>query len=439
MKIRIYLLLWLTVMMAFSCDSGRTVRKKLYKSLNTEISTFNFEGLEVVICPRNKDVVSAGLFVRGGTANYLQKLEGIEHLAMKTAVEGGSVLYSPLEYNQSLENLGATVAAQAGQDYSVISFRCPAENFTFAWALFAQAILNPSFDPDLFDRIKNEEIRKQINKTSSPGVTAFRTALEDFYARLHYALKPSGSPESLQALTVTQAREYYHALLGKARLVLVIAGPLDQEKVEEHLGQTLSDLPPGYWKPSDTIPVPVLESGFVSMEANEGEEEVIGIFSAPLAGSREALAFELAMLALNEHLDPEGTGRTVAGYLPWREGCGYLRIKSNNLAGQTGKIVQELNLVLEEGFSEREIEEAQALLHTAKALQAETSAGTVEMLGRATLEGDWRNFAILWKEIPTLKKKTVDAEFRQWIRGIKWYAFASAGTIDPEILKLRLK
>lgn len=68
------------------------------------IKEINVDGLRVIIKQSPKDVISARLFVIGGTANYPLDKQGIESMALNVALNAGTITKTKMCLKQKLKN-----------------------------------------------------------------------------------------------------------------------------------------------------------------------------------------------------------------------------------------------------------------------------------------------------------------------------------------------
>src|SRR5688572_22464158 len=132
------------------------------------VKEFTVGGIKVIFKSSTKDIMSARLFIRGGTANYSKADEGIEALALAVATEGGTKSLSMTEYGTALENIGASVSYATSQDYSSINLSCIKTYWEDSWKLFADAIMNPRFDAQSFSIIRGKIESGAMENESNP-------------------------------------------------------------------------------------------------------------------------------------------------------------------------------------------------------------------------------------------------------------------------------
>ena len=96
------------------------------------------DGIKVIFKPSIKEITSARLFIRGGTANYSKELEGVENLALALVTEGGTQNKTKTEFATALESIGTEIGYSTAFDYSEISLSCVQTYWDKSWSLFAE-------------------------------------------------------------------------------------------------------------------------------------------------------------------------------------------------------------------------------------------------------------------------------------------------------------
>jgi predicted Zn-dependent peptidase len=119
------------------------------------IKKFEVNGVKVIFKPSVKEIISVRLFVDGGTSNYPKEMEGLENLALKTAVQGGTISLSKVAFNTEAEKIGTILQSSSSYDYGEISMNCIKPYWDKSWELFVDVVLQPAFNEKEFNLIKS--------------------------------------------------------------------------------------------------------------------------------------------------------------------------------------------------------------------------------------------------------------------------------------------
>ena len=177
---------------------------------------FDVKGLKVIYKSVPKEIVSARLFIQGGTANYSLEQSGIEDFALQLAVTGGTKSKNKLEFSTALEKMSTTIAAGTNYDYGQISLRCVKQNWDQSWDLFADAILNPAFEEQQFQLLKDQLIAAAKQNETDPDQSLLQEAMTNVFKGQNYEKNPNGSEETLSKLTLEELKNYYKNLVGNS-------------------------------------------------------------------------------------------------------------------------------------------------------------------------------------------------------------------------------
>ena len=103
-------------------------------------------GLKVILVPNKaNDIIAANMYFRGGSSTLEMSRAGIEELALRVAVLATKNLPKD-KLSEEIESMDTRIVPSAGRDYSSISLQCVRQNFGRSWKVFADVILNSSFD-----------------------------------------------------------------------------------------------------------------------------------------------------------------------------------------------------------------------------------------------------------------------------------------------------
>ena len=163
--------------------------------------SFSVNGLKVIFVPAGaSDIVSANMYFRGGSSVIDLNQAGIENLALQVATLA-TKSYPREKLNEELESMDSQISSAAGRDYASISLQCVKQNFARSWKIFADAILNPSFDSTDVE-LQRASILSSIRQSEDdPDQYLGRLAMEAFYVDHPYAVDPSGTEKTVRSFT----------------------------------------------------------------------------------------------------------------------------------------------------------------------------------------------------------------------------------------------
>jgi zinc protease len=132
--------------------------------------------------------------------------------------------------------------ADSSWDVARTGFSALADRYPAGLELLAEMVREPRFDDGEFDRLREERLADILQSRSEPGRLADEWFLRAVYADdSPYARLSAGTPETVEPLTVEQARAHHARHWRPDRAHLVVAGPVDIDDVERAAAATLGD------------------------------------------------------------------------------------------------------------------------------------------------------------------------------------------------------
>lgn len=205
--------------------------------------------------------------LRGGATAWLVHQPGIPLVSMRLAFTGGAVLdpagkeglgsvmtslltegagkRDALEFARELSDLGAKLSASVGRDQTYASFDAVSPRIEHAVELLRQALIEPRFDPDALERVKQQRLADLEQSQREPR----RIALDRWYAETFpsqpYGRPVDGTEMSVRSITLDDVKAQHRRLLVGTGLKVVIVGDIDRRNAALLLERALKELPPG--------------------------------------------------------------------------------------------------------------------------------------------------------------------------------------------------
>lgn len=393
----------------------------------TTTKDFTVDGVRVLLRQNPKDVVSARLFVMGGTANYTLAQQGIEALALNTAMNGGTVSMSKTAFKTAAEKIGANFGYSSDLDYGEVDMTCVKPLWEKSWALFADAIVNPAFAADEFALIKDQMVSDAKQSEADPDQFLTDTAMSFVFKGRGYEKKPDGSSASLQKLTVDDAKKYYKNTVSKSRCFLVVVGNLTQEEVTAKVKATLAKLPQGS-APTANPRVQITSAQQNIVDRDIATNYLIGLMSSPLLNSNDGIPMLLAMNILYDRLFIQVRTKRGLSYAP----AAYYSTSAvtspfTGVYASTDSpkkvievIVNELDDIKKNGFTPDELTNKKQYFLTTYLMGLETSASQSLALGRWVVRGNAKMYDDFTSKVNAVTLKDLNRVVDQNTNAIVW-------------------
>lgn len=408
-------------------------------SQESTIKKFEVNGLKVIYKPSVKDIISVRFFIEGGTANYPKDKQGIESLALHTAVEGGTKNLAKIPFSVEAEKIGTTFDASSSYDFGEMNMECIKNYWDKSWSLFADMIQNPAFDVNEFNLIKEKLITQAQQEQSDPDSYLDILAAGNTFKGGNYEKIPMGTPESLKGITLDEAKAYYNKLVGKKSCFLVVVGNVTEEDLKAKIAATLAKLPEGkavIKSPRSKVQEPVA----VVEDRDIATNYISGIMLAPTATDKESIAMRVAVSILRDRFFIELRTNRGLSYAPSAYHLGDRIIDPYNVLYITTLdpktsiqvMVDEVNKIRSKGFSEKELKDKKQTFLTYYFLNLETNRAQSLGLGTLEMAGDYKLFETLTQRVNNLTLEDLNKAFKKYSNQISWTYLGKKGMIKDE-------
>ena len=287
----------------------------------------------------------------------------------------GTRAQNSLQIAKKVEKMAGSVNGFSGYNSFGLTFNFLSHHFEEAFDLFADILLEPSFDEQEMEKRRRPilaAIRQQEDNLSGLAFRLFRKAL---YEKHPYRMDLLGTLDTVQRLTRDDLNEYYQRIVVPENMVLTIVGDVNQEQALSAARKAFGKFSrKGFTLPAVPSVAPLREKkraeiykkkeqahfvlGFLGTTLQHKDRYAIDVLGAALSGQggrlfhelrdRESLAYALTFIA-NPNLD--------AGFLGV-----YMGSHPDKLEKAISAVLRELRKVKEEGLTEEEVARAKKYL-----------------------------------------------------------------------------
>lgn len=186
--------------------------------------------------------VAMQIYHLGGLLADAPGREGIAYAvsAMRTR---GTATRTAEQIAQQIENLGASLEADCGNNTWYTRAVCLAEDWPAVLEIFADVTLNPTFPEDEWGKIQPlllAAVERQADTWSDELVLRFREA----YFREHpWSRSPLGRNEVIASLRPEDLRLFHRRSLAASQSVLAVVGDVDPEQVRADVERLFTSMP----------------------------------------------------------------------------------------------------------------------------------------------------------------------------------------------------
>jgi zinc protease len=179
---------------------------------------------------------------RGGTSLDAPEKRGAVNL-MTALIEEGAGEMDSLAFAEARDALAAKFTFDAGADSVSVSARFLTENRDQALALLRTALVEPRFDQDAVDRVREQVLSILRSDAKDPGTIASTTLYQLAFGDHPYGSDGNGTLETVAALTRDDIVAAHRGALARDRIYVAAAGDITAEALGPLLDQLLGDLP----------------------------------------------------------------------------------------------------------------------------------------------------------------------------------------------------
>lgn len=416
----------------------------LIADVNSQYQTkeFDVDGFRVIYRNTGKDVISARLFVIGGTANYPLDKQGIEAVAYSYIIKGGTTSMSKTDFLAAAEKMGTTFDSDASLDYGELNMQCLKESWDKSWLLFTDALLNPAYDPVEFENKKQQYISYAKQNEGDPDTRLERLTVETAFKGKNYEKDPYGNTTTLASLTLDDIKTFISANLCKQRTFLVVTGNVPEDDIIQKVRTSLSKLPEG--TPSPQEQVSKIEQPAYDIEPRKISTNYLsGIMSGIPWNSPDAIAMMVAMNMMYDKYFVELRTKRGLSYAPaaYMNGNAVTNpfsvfyITTDHPKEAIQVMVDIINNVRRNGFTNEEFAKSKGAFLTRYFMRLETASSQSLNIGRWKLRGNLSAFDNFEAMVNAVTMQDVNRVFTSNTGNIKWNYLGDETKVSPEDFK----
>jgi zinc protease len=398
------------------------------------------DGVKVIVQPTGNEIVEIQTIIKGGVQNYPDNKAGIESLAMTALTECGTTVHDKNTFKNKLDEVNAYIRGYTGKNYSTYALNCIKGDFETVWPLYAEALTKPRFDPKEFDRIKQDAINILNARESEPDEAINLYAEKVAFAGKEYARNPDGTPEIVKTLTATETKAYYHSILTKSRLLIIVVADLDKALIESKIKALLTGMKVGQPFVLKKSSYSGTQNKFSAMPKTLATNYIEGITGAPQPGTKDFTAFSVAMRIFRQKHFLEIRTNNGLSYAPqsWFNGDA---TSSSRIAVSTtdpNKYISVYNTMMskikKDGFTVDELKDMKTTYLTRFYYQQETNAAQAASLASdEVLQNNWRRSINLMDEVKKLDLAEVNKAFKTYVGHTSWVYQGDVSKVDPSL------
>jgi zinc protease len=345
------------------------------------------KGIEAwLVEDHSRPILSLQFAFLGGASQDPKDKPGVATFVSSMLDEGAGDLSSEA-FQQRLEDLAAKMTVTASADTVTGSFQTLTQNRAASLKLLKIALTSPHFAPDDVERIREQIVTIVKADEKDPDKVAAQTWLELAFGDHPYARPTNGTLPSVAAIKADDLREFVKRNFARDNLKVAVVGDADPATLSAILDDVFGDLP----EKSDLKPVAdvtwptrakqkivsmhnpqsVAHFGFQGLMRKDPDFVPAFVLNYTIGGGG------FASKLMHEVREKRGLAYSVYSYLNPEKHAGIFAgavATENKGVGQSLEVIKnELELVVQDGITEKELRAAKDYLIGSYALRFDTS------------------------------------------------------------------
>ncbi len=204
----------------------------------------------------NLPMLSLSLSFRGGSATDPEGKAGLAYM-VSGLIDEGAGSYDSRAFQAELEDNAIRLSFDSGQDSFKGELKTLTETRDHAFDLMRAALIEPRFDTEPVERVRNQIITEIRRRENDPDFIASRTWFASAFPDHPYGRPTRGTESSISAIELRDLRNFVSTRFARDNLSIGVSGDISATELMVLLDRTFGDLPPESKAPEivDTTPV----------------------------------------------------------------------------------------------------------------------------------------------------------------------------------------
>lgn len=364
------------------------------------------------------ETTATHLYIQGGVRNWSKADAGIEALALRTATTGGVQGMSKDDFTRRLTEIGSSITAEAGDDYSSIEAWSLTGSWDDTFAMLADVFRRPALPATQLELVRAQQLSRLRHEQEDPDSRLGLLVHTGVWHGHPYENRVVGTLESVASIKPDQLEAHLAKLRQTSRLLLVVVGGVDASRVVAAARQGFGDLPRGEYRDE---PLAAWKSGAAAVQIVEQKmptNYIQAVFPGPAVRDPDYFAALVAMTTLGQREFEEVRTKRNLSYAPgaWLDNSrpqsvGTLYVTAVDPVTTMKVMLDQARRLREEPVGETELDGTKSMLLTRMITALQTPAGQAAGMARFQLmAGDWR----LLRAMPDRVRAVTADQVKTW-------------------------
>ena len=386
-----------------------------YPFLTQDVEVYeNDNGHKIVLAHKEGEIVNVSSWVKTGSINENDNNNGISHF-LEHLMFKGTHSHKVGEFDKILESKGAIVNAATWKDYTFYYVTLPKgkdnEYFDLAIDLHADMMMDPIFpseelgapfdinDSTVTDKRERHVVIEEIRmRKDQPWTKVYNICNRNMYTSHPYKRDVIGTPEIISQVTREDIDNYYRGFYTPKNITTIVVGDFDHEEVLEKIKQKFTFPNRKEIKvPEKKADSPTKETKYIETKSNVATSYAMFGWLGPKAKDlRDSICLDLISIIfgdgsssrlqqnLIEKLPEKIFNMIGTEHYQFKDGNNFF-IQANFEPQEKEKALEliktELNNLIDNKISEKELQKAKKRIKSRFANEAETVSEIGENIG----------------------------------------------------------
>jgi zinc protease len=418
---------------------------EITKTVDGAVTDATVHGIHVLIkrAP-GAESVSTGLYFTGGAMLRTKDNAGLEQLALAVATSGGTKTLDKDAFAKRLADLGSSIYSASTRDYGAIFAwsLAPAWNDTFA--MLAQTVREPALPDTQLEIERGQQLAQIAHTLDVPDARLSLLVAAGAYKGHPYELEPIGTTDTVKAFTRDQLVGELASLRQPSRMLLVVVGDVDADRVLDAALRAFGDLPKGDYQAKALPDLPANPAGVVEVASEKLPTSYVeAVVPGPRWTDPDFAVARVAMTWLHQaEFEAVRTKRNLS-YAPaagfaWTSlaPVAYLYVTAVDPKTTMAVMLDEAKKLRDAKIADRDLAAAKSLLLTATFVGGEAPADQGNLLAQAQIAGgDWHFVRNLPKLVAAVTADQVQAWCAKHLTHFHTFVIGDATKLDRASLE----
>ncbi|MGM0599790.1 MAG: M16 family metallopeptidase [Candidatus Rifleibacteriota bacterium] len=336
-----------------------------------EMITLN-NGIRLILKENHASpLVSVSVKVGAGGLREGRRQAGLANLTTEMLFKGANDL-TAAEIAEKFASMGSKYSCEASKSYSSFSMQSLSENFVPSLKLFLDILEKPDFSEDEFEKLKKQVVEWIESDKDDLYKFTMNKALSELFPDSPLGYSKYGKIKDIKRTYLSNLKKFHRDYFVGSNMVVAIVGDFYIDEMKDTLLKEFGRFDKGRVKDIDEPKTAKLEEPVrIDLQKNRKQSQIIYLCQTFPVNDKKAPAMSVLQTILSgsmsSRLFKTLRAKESLAYSTWAYNVGTINTgyfqtaistSANKTATATRRLKEEIDKLREEGFSEKEFEDA---------------------------------------------------------------------------------